>query len=47
MTIQHTYIFTDHSEAIIFARKYSKIWFITSPIQHDGGWHILRYITLL
>lgn len=47
MTIQHTYNFNTAQEAILFAQKYSKIWFITSPIQGQNGWQVIRYITFI
>lgn len=46
MTIVHIYTFSNAQEAFIFSKKYSKIWFITSPIQDPDGWHITRYITI-
>ena len=47
MTIRHIYTFTNAQEAHVFAHKYSKIWFITSPIRDGNEWYIIRYITIL
>jgi hypothetical protein len=44
MTIKKTYSFITFAEARSFSKKYSKIWFVTSPIQSSDGWNVIRFI---